>query len=73
MIKTVSLLFICLLTVTLYSCKKTYSCECTSGASSLSQEWEDLTTEQANDAEKACDANHKVAMFSNDSCSFQKH
>jgi len=67
--KTLFLVLIGYLAIGLTSCKKTYSCKCTNNAT-LSQEWEDLSKEESKGAEKACDENHKIALFSNDSCSF---
>lgn len=55
------------------SCGKSYSCSCTAGATGLSTDWEDLTKEQAKGAEKDCEASHKIALFTNDSCSFKNN
>jgi len=65
-------LLIAIVSTTFISCQKNYSCECTDGAIGLSDEWEDLNSFEADDAEKACEANSEFAAFSNASCSFSK-
>ena len=67
--KTLLLVLISYFAIELTACTKTYSCKCTNNTT-LSQEWEDLSNKEAENAEKACAENHKIALFSNDSCSF---
>jgi hypothetical protein len=71
--KIKSLFFlIAIISVALISCQKNYSCDCTDGAIGLSDDWEDLNSREAEDAEKACEENSKFASISNNSCSFSK-
>ncbi|MFT6715524.1 MAG: hypothetical protein ACJA0Q_000151 [Saprospiraceae bacterium] len=69
--KTLLLFAFALGVISFNSCEKNYSCECTVGAISLSEEWEGLSSEEAEGAEKACDESNKIALFTNDSCSFK--
>lgn len=71
--KLLPLLMVMLISSTIISCKKNYSCECTNGAAGLSEEWEGLTTEEAQGAEKACEEISNLARFTTDSCSFKQN